>query len=727
MAESAPPPEPRPRFARQNRLTRTRLTRITPTLADLWDAAGTLTAAVLGLSVGIAVVEGVSATNAWSVVVAALAVAILTWLLAAPLRLVANWLGGVVAFVLGLAVQVTAVWASLRYLPGLLVTSWWAAAWVLLITAIVVAAVSWLSGSNDAGYVVSDVMRRGKRQAALRQLAARRGKPLPDTRPPGLLVVILDGLAEPVLRQAIEGGLTPTMASWLDSGSHELTQWWAQVPATTPASTAGLLHGKADAIPAFRWWDPTQRRLVVTNHPWDAAQIEEAFSDGEGLLAHDGVAISTVFSGDAPTSMLVMSRTIGNSRGSRRAGAVYVRFFTRPLVFTRAFVLTIGEMVKEIYQARLARVRGVEPRISRGGWYVLLRGITNVTLRGLNTSLVAEHMERGAPTIAVDFVDYDEIAHHAGPLRPESLRSLEGLDAVLRTLATVGEVAPRDYRIVVVSDHGQALGATFEQVAGVTFSDLVKALMAAGTSPTGDTSGSVQATPERAGDGDVLASGGGEDWGPINTLLSQVLAPMRPDRQPIVSGPERLKQTTAKPGQAREVGDIAVIASGNLGLIWFTHTDDRLLLDRIQQLWPNLVAGLAAHPAIAAVVVDSANGLLAVGSHGVRHLEGERAGEIDGDDPLTAFGIDPAQAARDLARAARLPNTGDLLVISGMTRGRVHAFEHQVGSHGGLGGDQNRSMLLHPAELVRAHEEYVGSDAVFHQLRAWQRELGLRP
>ena len=709
MAASARPPEHRPRFARPHRLTR-----ITPTLADLWDAAGTLTAAVLGLSVGIAVVEGVSATNAWSVVVAALAVAVLTWLMAAPLRLVANWLGGVVAFVLGLAVQVTAVWASLRFLPGLLVTSWWAAAWVLLITAVVVAAVSWLAGSNDAGYVVSDVMRRGKRQAAMRQLAARRGKPLPDSRPPGLLVVILDGLAEPVLRQAIEGGLTPTMASWLDSGTHELTQWWAQAPATTPASTAGLLHGTADAIPAFRWWDPAQQRLVVTNHPWDAAQIEEAFSDGEGLLAHDGVAISTVFSGDAPTSMLVMSRTIGNTRGSRRAGAVYVRFFTRPLVFARAFVLTIGEMVKEIYQARLARVRGVEPRISRGGWYVLLRGITNVTLRGLNTSLVAEHMERGAPTIAVDFVDYDEIAHHAGPLRPESLRSLEGLDAVLRTLATVGEVAPRDYRIVVVSDHGQALGSTFEQVAGVTFSDLVKALMAAGHQA-------------KDGDGDVLASGGGEDWGPLNTLLSQVLTPMRPDRQPIVSGPERLTQTTAKPSQVRDVGDIAVIASGNLGLIWFTHTDDRLLLSSIQELWPNLVAGLAAHPQIAAVVVDSASGLLAVGRHGVRYLEGDEAGKVEGEDPLTGFGISPQEAARDLARAGRLPNTGDLLVISGMTRGRIHAFEHQVGSHGGLGGDQNRSVLLHPAELARDQAEYVGADAVFHQLVAWQRELGLRP
>ena len=55
-------------------------------------------------------------------------------------------------------------------------------------------------------------------------------------------------------------------------------------------------------------------------------------------------------------------------------------------------------------------------------------------LRDLNAVLVAEHMMRGAPSIYCDFVDYDEIAHHAGPTRPESLASLDGLDRVIGVL-----------------------------------------------------------------------------------------------------------------------------------------------------------------------------------------------------------------------------------------------------------------------------------------------------
>lgn len=722
MGSPAPTPAPARPTAR----------RLLPGAVDLWEATTSLAATALGLGAGIALVEDVSATNVGSVLGAALAVAVLTWVVAAPLRVVADRLGGAVAFVLGLAAQITVMWAALRYLPGLLVESWWAAGWVLLIAGAVVAVVAWLVGESDAGYVVGDVLRRGRRRASARRRAEARGAALPDERPPGLLVVILDGVAEPVLRHAIDAGHAPTLARWLARGSHRLEPWWAQVPSTTPASTAGLLHGTSDHIPAFRWWDPALQRLVVTNHPWDAAAVEQAMSDGDGLLAHDGVAVSTAFSGDAPTAQLVVSRTIGHARAGRRAGSAYVRFFSSPMVFMRTVVLTLGEMVKELYQARQARIRDVWPRISRGGWYVLLRGVTNVALRGLNTSLVAQHMERGAPTIAVDFVDYDEIAHHAGPLRPEALRSLEGLDAVLRTLETVGEVAPRDYRIVVLSDHGQALGPTFEQEAGLTLADLVDALMA-------------------GRGGEVLASGGGEEWGPVNTLLSQVFMPIRPAMKPIVSGPEPAApdgDAARDGGRARPVrhpDDVAVIASGNLGLIWFTHDDERLPLETIQERWPSMVAGLAAHPLVAVVVVDSARGLVAVGAGGLRLLEppadgtgwvrgpdgerGEHGGEVvvEGTDPLDAF-EDPAVAARDLARAARLPHTGDLLLVSASRDGQVFAFETQVGSHGGLGGDQNRATLLHPTSLRRDGDgDLVGADAVHRQLLAWQRELGLRP
>ena len=81
-----------------------------------------------------------------------------------------------------------------------------------------------------------------------------------------------------------------------------------QLPCTTPASQQGILHGTCAGVPAFRWYDRELGRVVVANRPADAALIEERASTGRGLLADDGVSISNLFSGDAPTSMLTMSR-----------------------------------------------------------------------------------------------------------------------------------------------------------------------------------------------------------------------------------------------------------------------------------------------------------------------------------------------------------------------------------------------------------------------------------
>ena len=74
---------------------------------------------------------------------------------------------------------------------------------------------------------------------------------------------------------------------------------------------------------------------------------------------------------------------------------------------------TIGEALKEYYQAAQQARRDVEPRMHRGGTYPWLRAATNVTLRDLNLALVSEQMLRGTPSIYVDFLDYDEIAHHS--------------------------------------------------------------------------------------------------------------------------------------------------------------------------------------------------------------------------------------------------------------------------------------------------------------------------
>ncbi len=705
--------------------------------ADLRDTLAATVTTALALGVAIGLVDGWSGFGRWSVlgiIGAAVAVGLGDLVLQPVLRPAARAGGVLGALVVGLAAQLAVVFVAL-WLVGRQTGGWNTVA-VVVVAAVVMTAGRWLWGSHDRDYVVGDLVRRARRHAArtgttggptaAREKRAGRSvrsgrdtsrpgadelEPAEDgALPPGLLVVMFDGVARPVLDQAIEAGMAPQVQRWLTDGSHRLASWWAQPPSSTPASQAGLLHGAAGQIPAFRWWDRDTGRLVVTNHPGDAEIVERTLSDGNGLLVDDGTAVSLMFSGDAARSFMVMGQggRVGPG-GGFGSGGPYLRFFASPFLFARVVTLSVGEVVKEVYQAWRQRVNDVRPRIGRGGWHPVLRAVTNVLLRDLNTSLVADAMVRGDPVVVVDYVDYDVVAHFSGPTRPEALRSIEGIDGVLATLSTVAQVAGRRYEMVVCSDHGQALGATFDQVEGRSLLDVVRDLMA---------------LPQAAGFESVTD----EDWGPVNALLAGFRRPVLTSGR---QGRARSRWTALE--EPSDVGqpEVVVGASGNLALVWFPQHPHRLTLDELEERWPGLVAGLARRPGVGAVVVDSARGLLAVGASGVVALE--QGGRVDGADPLAALG---PRAAEDLARAGRLPHTGDLVVVSAVSpRGHVHAFETQVGSHGGLGGDQNEAFVLYPADWSVADDLcgdvgrdrwLVGADALGAQLRRWSVDLGLR-
>jgi hypothetical protein len=146
-----------------------------------------------------------------------------------------------------------------------------------------------------------------------------------------------------------------------------------------------------------------------------------------------------------------------------------------PYGFTRALVLGGAEVVTELHQARLQRRRNLRPRVSRSGAFLALRP-ASMLLRDVNISLVAEQMARGVPAIYCDLVDYDEVAHHAGPARPESMRQLESLDRMLGVLERLAPEAARRYHLVVLSDHGQSQGSTFRQRHGETLEEVVARL-----------------------------------------------------------------------------------------------------------------------------------------------------------------------------------------------------------------------------------------------------------
>ncbi|WP_436524383.1 alkaline phosphatase family protein [Actinoplanes sp. HUAS TT8] len=578
-------------------------------------------------------------------------------------------LGGWGAMLFGVMTQVAVMVIALRLDPANRIRGLPTLVVAAILAVIFAALLDWAA---DAGSDDTFVREARRLMRAVRRRAARRAggpfftlrRPRPGTAP-GLLVIQLDGVAEPVLRWAIRAGNLPILGHWLRSGSHTLRPWHTGLPSTTPASQAGILHGASRQIPAFRWFEKETGKVMVSNRPRDAAVIERRLTDGQGLLRDGGVSIGNAFGGDAVTNLLTVSHAALPGRSARGWAA----FMASPYGFTRALVLGAAEVVTELHEARLQRRRNVQPRVSRSGAYLALRPAA-MLLRDVNISLIAEQMARGVPVVYCDLVDYDEVAHHAGPARPESMRQLESLDRMLGVLERLSPEAARRYHLVVLSDHGQSQGATFRQRYGETLDEVVERLTA------------------------VAAE-----------------SPEAPAEEP----------SAREPDPVPDAAPLLVLSSGNLSLVYLTRFTHRVLRDEIEETYPRLIAGLAAHPGIGLVVAGSEEGPIAFGPGGTHRL---RDGLVTGQDPLLPYG---REARDDLLRHQEAAHIGDLVVISAVDTEtlEVAAFEELVGSHGGLGGWQTDAMLVHPAAWTVTGDLH-GPDAVHRQLIEWLTMLGLR-
>ncbi len=658
-------------------------------LADVLRLLVAWASSALALLITGALLPGLSASTEWAYVAVA-AVAGVFGLVLRPLLVEASArIGWLAILLVALGGQALVTYLAILWVPGISTTPWGAfiATWV---SAIVGTVISWATtAGTDDGLVTS------------LQSRVRRRSTVPDPEVDGVVFVQLDGVPFPVLDWAVQSGAVPNIRRWLSSGDYTLRPWTPQMPCTTPASQLGILHGTVEGIPAFRWYDRELGRVLVANRPADARVIEQRASTGRGLLHEDGVSISNLFSGDAARSLMTMSG-IEATRGSTQTRRTFAWFLASPTGFMRSFTRTVGEVLKERWQARRQVKRALDPRCHRGWTFALLRAVTNGLLRDLNTALVAEEMRRGTKCIYVDYVDYDEIAHHAGMFRPESLAALDGLDRTLGALARLAEGAPRRYHVVVLSDHGQSQGAPFADRYGQTLADLGAAAMQAPVQ-------NVDAAVEGLGRADSIAGdlGGGGLTGKIAARADHTLT--------------KAQETTAVDPAAAE--QAVVLGSGNLGLLYLPGKE-RCTLDRLDEQWPALVTGLATHPGIAFVAgVDDEGVPWAIGADGRRDLS---SGEVRGLDPLAPFG---PHAPRVLRRAVLMPEAPDLYVnssIDPVTRD-VHAFEGLVGSHGGLGGWQDHAILLAPTDLMAGVPEHLeGADELHRALVGMLQACGQR-
>ena len=293
---------------------------------------------------------------------------------------------------------------------------------------------------------------------------------------PGLVFLEIDGLAarraaaRAARRQRARAGPLGARRR-LPAAAAGRRDWSSQ----TGACQAGLLHGDDHDMPAFRWWEKDLGRAIVTNHPQGRGRDRAPpLRTGAGLLHADGASRANILSGDAPhthaddehgarprppgparAGLLRLLRQPVRRRAHRAADDRRDRRSSAGRRSSRCAATCARGCTRGWSYALRARVRHRDPArpAGRGGDRRHPRRAAGRSTRRSWPTTRSRTTRAGA-------------AGHAG--RAAARRPGD------RTIAAAVPHAPRPYRLVVLSDHGQSQGATFQQRYGEALEDIVQ-------------------------------------------------------------------------------------------------------------------------------------------------------------------------------------------------------------------------------------------------------------
>lgn len=659
----------------------------------------------LSLALGSWIVPGMSlaavgATPAWIVAVAAaLVLAVVNMLIRPLILLIARPLGWIALFVIGFLVNAMALWLTAWLLEGFDV-SWIGG----LIGGIVIAffntvLIGILDIEEEGSFYQNRIERKARQDPF--ETAGEPGK--------GLMMVEIDGLSYWHIHKAMDEGLMPSLKRMMDEDGYQLSHVDCGLPSMTSACQAGIMFGDNHDIPAFRWYDKSEQKLYVSSG--DAAELNTRYGHGEGLM-RGGSSILNMFDGDAKKSMFTMSNIrSGSPEENRRRASDVNLLMLDPYFLTRALAIFIFEIGRELWQAWQQKRQDVQPRLNRmAHFYPFVRAATCTLLRDLSANIAIMDMMRGAPSIYMLYLGYDEVAHHSGPWTDDALGDLKRLDKTLDRLhKVVKERAPRPYDLIILSDHGQSFGATFKQRYGIDIKGYIEQLMPEGTTVSQSIGGDTGSVGLAGLAGELAnASQTGE-----GTALDKALA-------------KQGENLAGKVAEGSDIDDVAAASvtaygSGNAAQVYFDLYRRKIRLSELEQAYPGMVGKLVEHEGIGLVFgYADDDTVLAMGKTGTRNLH---TGEVVGEDPLIPYAPESGHGAASIEtrvwqmrRVMEFPSAGDLWIISTLyPDGTVAALEELVGSHGGVGGEQTDAFIFHPPDLV-VPEETRSSMDVFHIL-----------
>ncbi|MDW8065507.1 MAG: alkaline phosphatase family protein [Anaerolineae bacterium] len=536
-------------------------------------------------------------------------------------------------------------------------------------------------------------------QAKYRLLGRRMGQPeAPPTLERGLVLIQIDGLSFDHLQRALQEGRMPYLSRQIRKGRFQVSPWFAGFPTTTPVVTAALLYGQLDAIPGFRWYEKAQRELIVMKRPDHARRIAARWKNAGGLL-RGGACYASLFDGGATRTIFTLS-TMGlpGLLGGVRGAGLFLIMLLSPGRIWRIIRTVVRDIIDELwYGVRSWEAWGRFLRDPTGLFRTGFLALGNALLHELLTFGISMDLHRGISPLYAIYVLYDEAAHRYGPDHPVALRALRRIDAYLREIDRMASFAQRPYDLYIFSDHGMTPAESFAHRFGRRFGDFLRDRI-------------VQPVTM-----DETVEPEDRRWWSWRYLmvemrgLERTLSPRSARMVRAARGYVQRQAPTSREapgGTAHPIADIVVRASGPLAHVYITIVPETLSLSEIAIQWPHLLDALIEHPGIGLVIGREGENVFLMGRHGARIVRPDGRSQIYGQDPLVdpermamqGRWLDPERAAQELARLARLPESGDLILLGAWDGQTIVTFEDQRGTHGGLGGPQEVAFLISPSD-----------------------------
>ncbi len=496
---------------------------------------------------------------------------------------------------------------------------------------------------------------RGRLAAWL--LGAPPASPAPGA--PGLLLIQIDGLARSQLERAMDKGRLPYLQNLLRRQGYALCSHYSGLPSTTPAVQAELFYGVPCAVPAFDFFDRDGGLERVMYEHGAAERVQRALAlEHRGLLA-GGSAYVNIYDGGAAEPHACAARMSAGEVLQRQTAWTWARLLA---LHSPSVVRIVALGVLELFLALYDFAKGVGG--GRKLWpelkFVPIRTLVSAGLREWATANAEADLARGLPVIHVNYIGYDEQSHRRGPSSAFAHWTLKGIDGAIRRLATAaGRSHMREYRVWVYSDHGQAACRPFTSPAGDSLRTAVQTVAARHGIETGET--------RRLERSEELqrARWFSRTTAPLHSLLQRELA---------------------------ENAQVRVHALGPLGHIYFAERPDGRALEAFCD---SLVTECAAPLAVARTETGE---LRAWTADGVFSLPRDMARVAGAEHPF----LD--RVAEDLARLARHPDAGDILVFGWRHGWRPQSFVGQSGCHGGMHPEEVEGFALLPEAVAGARD-----------------------